>query len=859
MSSFRIAACALLVLAGCNGDDGTTNEMPAASTSIRSPLAQEPLRATASAVNGVPTTDQLLNWAEQNYPEYLPGTASTQQIDYEGKLFGYRCYASGNCVGVELATGTVFGLGPFTAGALTPLGQIADYRCRVLPESCTLPTVLSMSPAAGSTSVPYRDTVITLQMSKEVVCPSSGGPTNFGQFSATVSCSGNVVSIAPLNGRLPPSTALSFTLERVDDEFGNRITPYHASFVTAARDPMDLFAGMLGGPGWQDGAGTSARFSTVGGVARRLGKLYIADGQKDGIAIRVFDLAKGEVTTLARRISSKRYDFTGSTLGIAVDDSDNVLLLAECVLRSIDPRGNISIIAGTPWECGLTDGIGSAARLPQTNSMARDSAGNLYIWTGGAVLKVAAGGVVTTVVAGLPSVVASGVAVDSKGNIFVGDWNATIRKIQQNGSVTVYAGNGQYGWVAGSRETAQFGAVHGLAIDASDNLYFGSSSAAIGKISPQGDVSLYAGTPMLVGTADGDRSTARIQRVDSLTVGDSGELWFADGMNTYTRLRRVGSDRSIRTVAGQLGGEGYANGDVYTARFRTPFDIAADSAGVLYVAEFSGLIRRIDKTGQVTDFAGSPTESGYTDGPVASARFGIIKAITVGPDDAVFVLEKTRLRKVSRAGIVTTVATGFSAGSDVTVSRSGAIVVADFHHCALIGVAPDGTKTDIVGRTGQCGSDDGPSATARIINPESVAFDGDGNLFFSERETLRRVTPTGVVTTIAGRYDEVGHDDGVGTSARFNTGTSWAIFRLETDSAGNVYAVNPGSGTVRRISASSVVTTVAGHPETAQVVLGKLPGGLRRPTGLAIVEGQGQVKLLVVDVEENSVVTIAAP
>jgi sugar lactone lactonase YvrE len=157
------------------------------------------------------------------------------------------------------------------------------------------------------------------------------------------------------------------------------------------------------------------------------------------------------------------------------------------------------------------------------------------------------------------------------------------------------------------------------------------------------------------------------------------------------------------------------------------------------------------------------------------------------------------------------------------------------------------TFTTLAGDAGH-GSADGTGGNARFYNPSSVAADSAGNLYVADTQnhTIRKVTPSGVVTTLAGLAGSYGSTDGMGSAARFNH--PWGV---AVDIAGNVYVADSGNHTVRKMTLAGQVTTIGGAPGVASGEDGV--GSSARfsdPTGIA-VDGAGN--LYVADSKNNRI------
>ena len=180
------------------------------------------------------------------------------------------------------------------------------------------------------------------------------------------------------------------------------------------------------------------------------------------------------------------------------------------------------------------------------------------------------------------------------------------------------------------------------------------------------------------------------------------------------------------------------------------------------------------------------------------------------------------IRKIASGNVVTTLAgvagsvgsvdgTGTGARFDLPVSgavdANDNLYVADYGNDTIRKITPAGVVTTFAGLAGSVGSTDGTGSAARFNGPFALAFDGSGNLYVADRwnETIREITPGAVVTTIAGSVGSIGSTDGTGTAARFNGPAGIAL-----DPSGNIYVADTSNSTIRKIAPGGVVTTLAG-------------------------------------------------
>jgi sugar lactone lactonase YvrE len=331
-----------------------------------------------------------------------------------------------------------------------------------------------------------------------------------------------------------------------------------------------------------------------------------------------------------------------------------------------------------------------------------------------------------------------------------------------------------------------------------------------------GTVSTLAGDPGWFGDADGTGSAARFDNPNGITVDGSGNLYVAE-MRNHT-IRKITPSGTVTTLAGAAKQPGSTDGTGAGARFYTPTGVAWTTWGAsLYVADSGNDTIRVvyPSDGTVSTVAGAAEQFGSTDGPVSSARFGFPYGVATDADGNVYVADNgnSTIRKVSWVGasrVVTTLAgapnqdgsidgTGtaarFSNPFSVALDGAGNVYVADFGNHNIRKITPTGIVTTLAGVAGQPGSADGTGSDAHFNHPTGVAADGSGNVYVADsiNNTIRKITPGGVVSTLAGLAGQSGSDDGIGTGARF-----LSPFGVAVDASGNLY-VTDGNQTIRKI------------------------------------------------------------
>jgi sugar lactone lactonase YvrE len=381
--------------------------------------------------------------------------------------------------------------------------------------------------------------------------------------------------------------------------------------------------------------------------------------------------------------------------------------------------------------------------------------------------------------------------VSGRQNLYVGDrYNDLIRKITPAGLVTTLAGDtydltnsgwgpGSFvnaGYADGAGELAQFDNPNGTAVDAAGNIYVADSqNNLIRKITPAGVVTTLAGdlhdltnnyyNPTSggqpnAGLADGPGESAQFNYPTALALDRAGNLYVADTDNSL--IRKITPEGMVSTVAGNPNaGTGYADGPAATAQFYMPFGIAVDGAGNVIVADtFNHLIRELTPDGLVRTLAGDTNDlvyqgdnDGYADGPGGAAQFAYPFGVTVDGSGNIYVgdVGNDLVRKITPDGLVTTLA-----GDIYDLTNGG------YNPPIYNGQVNIGTNA---------GFADGTGAAAKFNEPCALAADASENLFVvdSGNNLIRKITPAGVTTTVAGNTNPpaAGYAEGAAGSAAF--------------------------------------------------------------------------------------------
>jgi uncharacterized protein (TIGR03437 family) len=592
------------------------------------------------------------------------------------------------------------------------------------------------------------------------------------------------------------------------------------------------------------GPAVAAQFSAIQGLAvDRAGNLYISD--TDFHRVRKVSPA-GIVTTVAGNGSA---GFSGDggpaaaaqlnlPYGLAVDPAGSLYIadLGNHRVRRVGPDGVIATLAGTGTKgFGGEGGPASRAPLMSPRNLAADAAGAIYIseFEGHRVRRVTPDGTISTVagtgVAGFSGDgfaartaqlgYPAGLALDRAGTLYVCDsQNHRVRRILPGGIIVTALG--------GAPGTA-VQTPTSVAVDAYGGIFVGDRNATVRQYTAAGVWSVAAGTGEAGFEGDGGPAVkARLSAIRDLAFDAAGSLLIADGL----RVRRIGASGTIVTVAG----DGYLRsvgdgGPAVAAVLQQPSGLAIDSAGNLYLADTgTQRVRQISPRGSISTAAGNG-QAGY-DPAILLAPFTPLNGpagVAIDPSGLLLVADTAnhRIRRVWRDGLIrTVVGTGSpDTSSDgtapdraalrtprgVCADRAGNVYAVDTGNHRVLRVPVNGLTTTAAGNGSPGDSGDGGRAELAQLNaPETCTLDAAGDLLIVDtgNHRIRRVTPAGIISTLAGTGVEgLSGDDGPASAARLRSPRGVAV-----DAEGGVLIADTGNHRVRRVGSDGAIRTLAG-------------------------------------------------
>ena len=566
----------------------------------------------------------------------------------------------------------------------------------------------------------------------------------------------------------------------------------------------------------------------------------------------------------------------GTSPGInarAIDGLGNLLVADSGNNRvfQLSPSGILSVVAGSGLPGYSGDGgpaVNAALNAPL--GVAIDGAGNIYIGDSlnYVVRKVSTSGIITTV-AGNGRAGYSGdggsataaelrpgdIVLDATGNLFIADnLNNVVRKVSLSGIITTVAGNGTKGYsgdegLATAAELATYsgGLFGGLAVDGSGNLYIADyANFRIRQVSPDGMIHTVAGTGEFGESGDGGPATAaELCAPNGVSVDGAGNLFIAETCN-IGRIRKLSPDGNITSVAGN-GDEGDSgDGGPATSAALNPETVVVDPAGILYISQQDGYLRKVSLDGQISTIGGNGQFNFAGDGGQATrANLSAARSVALGQDGSLYIADTAnfRVRKVSPAGAISTIAgTGVLGYTDLALAEpeglafdaDGNLYIAD--DVDIREVSPDGSiSTFFQGLNGASAvavdgagrlyvSDSLNNRVLKLFNshvgvlvapkenlnaPTGVAVGGNGTVFIADTNNQRilAVSPAGIVTTVAGTgVQGYSGDGGPATAAQLN----YPVY-VTVDPTGNLYFADSANNVIREVSTDGTITTVAGN------------------------------------------------
>ena len=511
--------------------------------------------------------------------------------------------------------------------------------------------------------------------------------------------------------------------------------------------------------------------------------------------------------------------------------------------------------------------------IGNASSLATDDAGNLYFVSFNCVFRLDRSGVITRVAGisprgysgdGGPAIDAQlsrpgGIVLDGAGNLFIADIdNHRIRKVSADGIITTLAGNGVPGFSGdgGSAIDAQLYLPAALATDGKGNLFildWGNSYAPandagllagnrVRRVSPDGIITTVAGNGVPGFSGDGGPATgAQLSRPGGIAADSAGNLFIADTYNQ--RIRKVSSDGIISTVVDSRASNPDCLASLapllvpgFSFGYCGPTEATLDREGNLFFYEtgfddfldavtYLPRLRKLSPDGIITTVAGNDKQGYSGDGGPASSATGVTGPLAADGAGNLFIASSGHIRKISPDGIIVSVAGNgkyfpepidgilatsahLNSPTEVAVDGAGSVFIKEV--TGIRKVSTSGIITTVVSAD-PCVYSLSAITTGAAQTPcigAGMAGDGAGNLFFQDYFRIRKLSPDGTSITVAGNGTRgYSGDGGPAVDAQLSS----AVDGLAVDGAGNLFIADDLNRRVRRVSPDGIITTAAGN------------------------------------------------
>jgi uncharacterized protein (TIGR03437 family) len=533
-------------------------------------------------------------------------------------------------------------------------------------------------------------------------------------------------------------------------------------------------------------------------------------------------------------------------------------------IRRVTPDGKIATAAGTGISGFNGDGPAAGTQLNAPAGLAIDRTGALLIAdSANNRVRRLAQGTLTTAGGPWTGSTPVAVAVDLSGTLYMSDAGPILdAKAANAGDQWMrFAGTGGSGFAGDGGPAAQavLSAVWDIAADSLGNVYV-ADGVRVRRIDRRGTIQTVAGDGYLQSVGDGLAATsALLFQPAAVALDHAANLYIADGGTN--RVRQVGPSGIIRTFAGTgLAGPGPDQTTSVKSNLYSPMDVGMGPAGNLFIADtYNHRIRAVDANGLISTAAGTGIAGRGAEG-LGAGQMGLRAPRGVCLDRAgtLYIVDtgNHRVLRVLPGGATQTAAGNGSPGDAgdggtaamaqlnlpgaCALDTAGNLFVADTGSHRIRKVTPAGRITTVAG-TGIAGSDgdEGPATAARLNGPAGIAVEDDGNLFLADTQNhrIRQVTPDGVIRTIAGQGSPgYSGDGGMAASAQLYLPAGLAL-----DGAGDLYFADSGNNRIRRLvpQHGAPPDPVVAPPTLAAVNAASLVQGPVAPGEILVLFGKG--------------------
>ena len=434
----------------------------------------------------------------------------------------------------------------------------------------------------------------------------------------------------------------------------------------------------------------------------------------------------------------------------------------------------------------------------------------------------------------------TGVAVDSNGNTYIADEeNYAIEKVTPGGVVSVVAGNGRYGPpTPGPATSSALGGISGVAVDAAGDVYISDDgNAEVDKVTPDGTLSIFAGTGQQGYPASGPATSSDLYTPGGLALDSAGDLYVAD--STANRIEKITPGGVLTTIAGTSAGGG-------------PCAVAVDSAGNLYVADCGTYVSKFTPGGTTSIVAGTGKYGSPTPGPAIDSDLYIPDGLAVDSAGDLYIADEGNhvVERVTPGGTLSIVAGGGTGNypalptpgpatstilanpSDVTIDSAGNLYISDLNFNLILKVTNDGILSILAGNGSKGGAPTpGPAANSHLNRPNAVALDAADNVYIADTQNnvIEKVTPAGTLSVVAGNGALGTPTPGPATQSHLDQPDGVAV-----DTTGNLYIADYFDRTIEKVTPAGTLSIFAGNGGQGLPTPGPATNSALSPMALAV-------------------------
>ncbi len=388
---------------------------------------------------------------------------------------------------------------------------------------------------------------------------------------------------------------------------------------------------------------------------------------------------------------------------------------------------------------------------------------------------------------------------DKVGNIYILDaGHARIRRVSPDGVISTFA-------------PLPFASGNGMTLDGDGNLLVATVTRIV-RITPDGTTATIAGKGSLASDGDGQPALSANMAPFGIAWAPDGSIYFTESA-PYNTVRKIDPSGRVTTIAGQARTTGFQdNVPAGEGKLNAPRGLTLDAEGNVYVADLLNYrIRKISAAdGRITTVAGNGGVGVAANLAVATASsIGSVQSIAIDSKKVLHyaTLLPSRLATIASDGVIRVGGSSFT-NAQLHVDSTNGLLIAEPSFNRVLRLAPDASITNFAGTSRSTG-DGGPANAAALNKPAGIAIGLDGSIYIADTAShrIRKVDPNGAISTVAGTGVPGFSGDGSAAKAALLSSPE----HLAIDQGGNLFINDKGNTRIRKVTPAGIITTVAGR------------------------------------------------